>query len=114
MKTFLAHLKYWGEIYKAAPIVIFLLIASTWIINRYLGTDSAEDIGSIVGSNIELVRFVLLVIVATLTQRFAYGYEVDADIKRDGRPSTASKVIDSCVTSFLLLLLSAIVFGWLK
>jgi len=105
----LTHVRYWGETYIAGPLVLGLLILSAWIVGRLTGRDSVEDIGAIVGTLIDAVRLVIVVILAGLTQYFLFGY-------RSNRPSPAlaDDIHDSCVTCFLLLLWSVLLFGLIR
>lgn len=106
----LQHVRYWGETYIAGPIVVALLILSAWLVGLLTGRDAVEDIGAIVGTLIDAVRLVVVIIMAGLTQHFLFGYRSNDQ----PYPPIGDDIHDSCVTCFLLLLYSVLLFGLIR
>ena len=115
MKTLRAiadHLLYWGESYIVTPFILLLLWGSVRLVNSLTGRAPMEDAEAIVGWLMQACGICVVLILTGLTQRFLYGYR--AHHRGTTPPPLADDVHDSCVTSFLLLLFSVLIFGLIR
>ena len=103
------HIQYWAENYVLLPIVLLALVSAAFLVNRLTGRENVEDIGAIVGSLIEGVRIGVVICLAAAAQHILYGYRGDCY-----GPPLKDDIFDACVTSFLLLLFSVLVFGLIR
>lgn len=106
----LQHVRYWGETYIAGPIVIGLLVLSAWFVGLLTGREVVENPGAIVGTLIDAVRIVIVCMMAGIAQHFLYGYRSTLR----PHPQLSDDIYDACVTSFLLLLFSVLLFGLIR
>ncbi len=109
LRALWTHVRYWGELYIAGPIVIGLLWLSIVWVNYFTHREVQDDVGAIVGWLLNAIGVVVVVMLAGLTQHFLYGYR-----SKTQPPALADDIFDACVTSFLLLLWSVIVFGLIR
>lgn len=109
MKWLRQHVSYWGENYFALPLVVAALVASIVLVNWLTGRAPMDDVGAIVGCLVDALRLCVILTLTGLAQHFLYGY-------RGGNPRAmlADDVLDSCVTCFLLLLFSVLIFGLIR
>ncbi len=108
----LKHIMFWGETFIALPIIIALLVGSIELFNFLTGRSPLEDAGAIVGWLLNAVGVCVVVSLTGLVQYFLFGYRTH--IHTETLPDLKDDIFDSCVTSFLLLLFSVLVFGLIR
>lgn len=109
MQFLAAHVWYWGESYVQLPLVMIGLLLSIVLVGLATGRPVLEDVGSLVGWLLQSVGVAVVASLAGLTQHFLFGYRSNSPA-----PTLADDIHDSCVTCFLLLLYSALVFGLVR
>jgi len=104
-----AHVSWWKENYFLLPASILALSGSSYLVLALTGYRPRVDVEAISGWCSQAVGVAIVVSLAGLTQQFLYGYRSNGP-----SPSLGDDIHDSCVTSFLLLLFSVLVFGLLR
>lgn len=103
------HVFYWGENYVLLPFVVSGLFAAILLVNVLTGRAPMEDAGAIVGWLMQALGICIVVSLTGFTQHFLFGYRSSSP-----HPSLVDEAHDSCVTCFLLLLFSVLVFGLIR
>ena len=90
------------------PIGVLALLSAAMLFKNITGYSSTNDVDSIIGWIINALGAVIVICLTGFTQYFMYGYRnLNGSITK-----LSDDIFDACVTSFLLVLFSVIVFGW--
>jgi hypothetical protein len=109
IKTVWNHVCFWSENYIIIPLYLLAIVSSACLFKLATGYSSTEDIGAIVGWLTQSLGVVLVMSLTGFCQYLLYGYR-----NKDNKGPLSGDIHDSCVTSFLLVLFSVLVFGLLK
>lgn len=110
LKSALSHVREWGENYIQIPVIVGLLLGSIWFFKYLTQRSPVENPGAIVGWLINALGVCIVASLTGLSQRFLYGFTS----KLKSPPDFSHLILDSCVTSYLLLLWSVLIFGLLR
>ena len=107
---FFKHIHYWGENYLILPLMVAFLVGTVLLFNVLTGREPLEDVGAIVGWQINALGICIVVSLTGLTQRFLVGYTA----RLNNPPQFRNLCLDAAITCFLLSLFSVLIFGLIR
>ena len=100
------HLSYHRELYLFTPLAALGLVACIRYVGRLTGRDSTEDLGSLVGTMVNLSRVALIAMATGAIQEHFFGYRSECP----ARASIRDDIYDALVTTLLFAALGFVVF----
>ena len=112
LASFARGVLYWKESTIILPLVLIVVGLICLVVLIFTGRQLLNDVGSLVDTGFTFIRLGCICALTGGTQKALFGYRTEAggDGSEAKQPKLSDDIHDSCVTAFLLLLFSAVVF----